>query len=318
MTPALDRLFPAPDDPAPEGGEVVVLTTVDQATLRVAIWSRAGAKGTICIFPGRSEFIEKYFETISEWLARGFAVVAMDWRGQGGSSRRLANAHKGHVDDFAVYRRDLAALLSFIEERLPKPFYALAHSMGAAALLDALAHGEARFARAALSAPMIGLYGVPLNGWRANAVRALNLIGLGGMFLPGRQRHIASAFAPFEDNALTSDLQRYERNARILIGAPNLAVGAPTISWTAAAFRLMRAMQRPSYGLTLRVPVLILGAGDDTIVSTRAAEALATRLRGTDCITIPGARHEILMERDIYRRQAWAALDRFLPGGDGA
>lgn len=315
MAPALDQLFPAPDDPAPLGAEVVVLTTSDGASLRVALWRRSSSKGTICLFPGRSEFIEKYFETIAEWLARGFAVAAMDWRGQGGSSRALRNARKGHVDDFAVYRRDLDRLLRHIDECMPKPFFAFAHSMGAAALLDALAHGEARLARAALSAPMIGLYGISLAGWKATAVRSLNMAGLGGNFLPGRQRHVASAFAPFEENPLTSDVRRYERNARILIGAPDLAIGAPTVGWTAAAFRLMRAMQRPSYGLTLRVPVLILAAGDDTIVSTRAAEALAMRMRGADCITIAGARHEIMMERDIYRNQAWAALDGFIPGG---
>jgi lysophospholipase len=29
---------------------------------------------------------------------------------------------------------------------------------------------------------------------------------------------------------------------------------------------------------------------------------------------IPGARHEILMERDEFREQFWAAFDAFVPG----
>ena len=31
-------------------------------------------------------------------------------------------------------------------------------------------------------------------------------------------------------------------------------------------------------------------------------------------IVIPGARHEILMERDVIREQFWAAFDAFIPG----
>jgi len=52
-------------------------------------------KGTVCVFGGRGEFIEKYFETIGELRRRGFAVATMDWRGQGRSSRQLPDARKG-------------------------------------------------------------------------------------------------------------------------------------------------------------------------------------------------------------------------------
>ena len=57
----------------------------------------AGRKGTLCVFPGRAEFIEKYFEVVRDARARGFAVAILDWRGQGLSERALANARKGHV-----------------------------------------------------------------------------------------------------------------------------------------------------------------------------------------------------------------------------
>ncbi len=31
-------------------------------------------------------------------------------------------------------------------------------------------------------------------------------------------------------------------------------------------------------------------------------------------MTVPGSRHEILMERDAFREQFWAAFDAFVPG----
>jgi lysophospholipase len=54
-------------------------------------------------------------------------------------------------------------------------------------------------------------------------------------------------------------------------------------------------------------------ATQDTIVSPRAIEALALELRAGSQVMIPGARHEILMERDAFREQFWAAFDTFVP-----
>jgi lysophospholipase len=31
-------------------------------------------------------------------------------------------------------------------------------------------------------------------------------------------------------------------------------------------------------------------------------------------VLIPGARHELMMERDVYAGQFWAAFDAFVPG----
>ena len=41
------------------------------------------------LLQGRAEFIEKYGETVGDLRARGFAVYALDWRGQGHSGRVL-------------------------------------------------------------------------------------------------------------------------------------------------------------------------------------------------------------------------------------
>ena len=50
--------------------------------LRIAFWNLESTKGTIVLQSGRTEFIEKYYEVISEFVERGYAVAMMDWRGQ--------------------------------------------------------------------------------------------------------------------------------------------------------------------------------------------------------------------------------------------
>lgn len=99
-----------------------------------ARWPAGGTKrkGTVCIFPGRAEMIEKYFEVVRDLRERGFAVAVLDWRGQGGSARALADPRKGHVGDFAEFQLDLDAFMKqIVLPDCPPPYFALAHSMGA-------------------------------------------------------------------------------------------------------------------------------------------------------------------------------------------
>ena len=58
--------------------------------------------------------------------------------------------------------------------------------------------------------------------------------------------------------------------------------------------------------------MLLLGAGKDRICLTEETRALAARIPNAAYVEIPGAGHEILMERDLYREQFWTALDAFL------
>ena len=153
-------LIGIPSNPVPEGALEMSLTTPDGVHLRAARWDgRPKPRGTVVILPGRAEFIERYFETIAELLARGFAVVAFDWRGQGLSERQLRNPRKSHIDDFEIYERDLIALRTqILEPHCPQPWFALGHSMGAAVAIAQAQAGRSPFARLVLTAPMIDLY----------------------------------------------------------------------------------------------------------------------------------------------------------------
>lgn len=62
------------------------------------------------------------------------------------------------------------------------------------------------------------------------------------------------------------------------------------------------------------MPVLIITAGADTVVSAAATERLAARNRNISLVVIDGARHELLQEADFYREQTLAAFDAFIPG----
>ena len=100
-------LVSIPANPVPENVVSGTIKTPDGAELRFARWAPpVGRKGTVCVFTGRGEQIEKYFETVRDLRDRGFAVAMIDWRGQGHSSRRLRDPRKGYVRDFADFEPD--------------------------------------------------------------------------------------------------------------------------------------------------------------------------------------------------------------------
>ncbi|MBY0613408.1 MAG: alpha/beta hydrolase [Beijerinckiaceae bacterium] len=312
----IDHLVETPFIPTPGHAVCAVIAASDGVKLRTARWRRTGRAplGTICILQGRAEFIEKYFEVVADLRRRGFAVVAFDWRGQGGSEHQLANARKGHVDDFDLFHRDLDAVMTeVVEPHCPKPWFALAHSMGANVFLRRLQAGEKRFERAVLSSPMVELAGLAFPAGAKALASGLNLIGLGGSFVPGGNDICISA-KPFEGNKLSSDRQRYERNASIVRTRPELGLGDPTVGWVDAAFRAMGELADPEFGARFSTPTLMVYGNADRLCSGPAVAALARRIRLSAAVEVVGGRHELMMERDALREKFFAAFDAFIPG----
>ncbi|NVN85323.1 MAG: alpha/beta hydrolase [Rhodopseudomonas sp.] len=308
-------LVSIPANPVPEDAVSGFIKTPDGAELRFARWPPpAGRKGTVCVFTGRSEQIEKYFETVRDLRDRGFAVAIVDWRGQGHSSRQLRDPRKGYVRRFSDFEIDVE---TFVREVVlpdcPPPHFALAHSMGGAVMLRIAHSGKRWFDRVVLSAPMIDLPGRATSLPVRLLLRALRLTGQGGNYVPGGNDTLSNS-EPFAGNVLTSDPVRYARNAAIIAEDPTLGIASPTVAWADTAFQAMHGFKATDYPSQIRQPILMLAASNDTVVSTPAIEEFAYHLRAGSHLVIAGSKHEILQEQDRYRSQFWAAFDAFVPG----
>src|SRR5687768_16527609 len=129
-----------PSNPVPEGARVGVFETSDRVRLRYATFPKGGgaARGTICLLHGRTEFIEKYFETIGDFQSRGFAVASFDWRGLGGSQRLIGYPGLGYVRRFDDYWIDLKSFHgSILFPECPPRYYLVSHSPGVLVALHA-------------------------------------------------------------------------------------------------------------------------------------------------------------------------------------
>jgi len=261
---------------------------------------------------GQTEFIEKYAEVIGELQARSYAVATFDWRGQGASSRALADIRKAHIRDFREYDEDLATFL----EQVVKPLGAgaplgLAHSMGAHILLRTLHDRPRAFAAAVMSAPMIEASTRGYPRWLAAGITTvMNAAGRGDDWVLGMEGRDPLKMR-FEDNIVTSDRARWQRSQDILAKNPDIRLSGPTWAWLKAASASMARVTSRGYAEAIETPVLICGAGKDRIVLTAAERAFAARLSHGKFVEFEDSEHEILMENDSIRGRFWTAFDAF-------
>ena len=309
------ELVSIPANPVPDHVVTGAIKTPDGVSLRFARWDPPpGRKGTVVVLQGRAEYIEKYFETVRDLRARGFAVATFDWRGQGMSDRALSDRNKGYVRNFSEYAADLDAFMEqVVQPDCPPPYFALAHSMGGAIAIRSCHDGSRWFDRLVVSAPMIALRTSRLTPFAGPMARFMRMIGRGSGYIPTSHGE-ATGSDDFIGNVLTSDPVRFARNMAVLEKAPELGLDAPTIAWADAAMRLMKRFADPVYPASIRQPILLVAAGRDEVVSTPAIETFGMNLLAGRHLILAGSRHEILQEQDHYRGQFWAAFDAFVPG----
>lgn len=304
-------------NPVPSGGTVGAFRGYDGTELRYARWdaTRMPRRGTVCLFGGRAEFIEKYFEVIADLRRRGFAVATMDWRGQGGSQRMLPNPRKGYVRGFWEYDRDLIRFMKdIVLPDCPPPFIGLGHSMGGNILLRNATMPGLWFERIVLTAPMIAIAESSLGTTPSRAAayaEVASLLGLSTAYVVGGSDDLVSD-QKFEGNCLTSDYERWVRNKAVLDLDPSLGLGSPTVGWLRAALRSCRYVASVGFPSRINVPLLMFAASNDSVVSTRAIEDFAVLAKVSSCILMPGSQHEILQENDAVRTRFWAAFDAYL------
>jgi lysophospholipase len=296
-----------PGNEIPDGAEEHWLEGRGGVKVRVmtAPSPRASVRGSVIIAPGRTEFIEKYFEVIRELQGRGFAVFCIDWRGQGLSGREVDNPLKGHLASFDDPVNDLSTALKLLGDKLPRPHLVVAHSMGGAIVLRALQTRRIDVEATAFSSPMWGIAG--LSNFAKWYVRFMTSVGAAGWFAP-RVDHKWRR-EPFKKNPVTHDKDRHARTQGLIAEEPRLALAGPTIGWVAAAIETTEGFQQPTALAHVRIPIVLASAGQEQLVDNAAHDAVAAQLTEVKHIVIDGAKHEILMELDPLRAQFWALFD---------
>lgn len=273
----------------------------------------SGERGRMLILNGRGDMIEKYLEVIQHWAERGWAITSFDWRGQGGSGRLTPDPMCGHIDDFAHWIADLNALAAEWRADGDGPTVMLGHSMGGHMLLRALAEGMTPPDAAIAVAPMLGLHTAPMPRWLAVAI-AHAMLALGkGERQAWTQKEESERQRRMRQKRLTHDPDRYADELWWRDHSRDIALGPPSWTWVAQALESTRTLAEGPDIARLTVPLLILAASTDQLVSTPAIRKVAARIASAR-LHVYGreAAHEILRELDAVRLDALARTDAFL------
>lgn len=299
----------------PEGGAAYWVTTQDDIRIRVAHWGtgsgaqsgeKAG-KGTVFLFPGRTEYIEKYGRAAADLAARGYDTLVVDWRGQGLADRLIADVRLGHIDRFANYQRDVEAMIALAHDiGAPGPFYLLAHSMGGAIGLRSVME-RADFKAVAFSAPMWGIRLAPHLRVAAHAGSWLSkTAGFDHKIAPGTKYQTYVLAEKFEGNTLTRDHDMFEYMQAQAHAQSDLVLGGPTLGWLYESLMETAFLaRRPSPDLPC---ITFLGSNERIVDTARIHDRMARWDMGTLDV-MEGAEHEVLMERPFRRSHAFDRLD---------
>lgn len=313
-------MSPAPFHSDVAGGPDTVQTywikTADSVRLRLGYWPCENARGTLLLLPGRTEYLEKYGITAAEFARLGYAVLTVDWRGQGLSDRLYEDRRVGHVHRFQDFQTDLAALRAAADTLdVPRPFHLLGHSMGGAIGLRAAMNGI-DVKSCVFTGPMWGIYMSTLVrpfGWVLPPLAIM--VGQGMRLAPTTKFESYLLANPFEDNMLTTDAGIYAMMRRQLETHPDLALGGPSLIWLRESLLECRDLaSRPSPDL----PCLTVLGSNERIVDCPAVHDRMRRWPNGELYIAPGGEHEVLQERPEIRGPIFEKIGALFAAAEAA
>ena len=299
------------DYKAPKGIKSYFVEMDDGIRLRVCHWMNQedDKKGTILLQQGHNEFIEKYYETIQEFLDRGYSVISFDWRGQGMSDRQINNPHKAFIKDFKRHDKDLEYILEeIIEKNFSKPLIGIGHSMGGCLMLSAFHNHQEKFHLGILSAPMLGFKN---EKFLKTASSLMNIIRKDTDYLLGSKPNMGIETS-FEKNDLTKDPARYNRILRLVRKYPDIRLWGVTNAFVKAVNERLKTIRIKSWAEKITLKILIINNIKDQVVDSKKIKKMSLRLINSQIEEFLHTEHEIFMEKDIYRNQMWEKVDTFL------
>lgn len=279
-------------------------------SLRYVVKNEDKSESALLVLGGYTEFIEKYGELFYDLRNSECAIYSFDHRGQGYSTRLLADSQKGHVESFDDFVDDLKLFLDkVVKKKRYKKLALVAHSMGAAVGCRLQQLYPDSFDAIVALAPMFSVNTSPFPSGVAFYVAKLAVaLGQGKKYILGGATFRTNL--PFKNNNLTSSKARFTINRNIVKEDKKLALGSPTFNWLHEA--MAASSKIVSEAQLLTIPFLLLQSGDERVVGNDAQDMVASKVQQCEFHNFPQARHELLMEQDQIRNKVLALMDNFL------
>ncbi|MBQ9324887.1 MAG: alpha/beta hydrolase [Clostridia bacterium] len=267
-------------------------------------------KGVIVISHGFTESVRKFTESVYYMLQAGYEVWGMDHRGHGRSFRENDNPYIIYVRRFEEYIWDLEHLVRtrVIPGSQGLPLYLYSHSMGGCIGAWTIEEYPDLFQKAVLSSPMLGLdFPIPTPLMYAGAT----LMGI-----PSQGKNAFKPVNGFEKKpdfigSCDSSEVRYLYYHGKRVADEKLQMHAASIGWGKEAVKACARVTKEANMEKIRIPVLLMQAGDDRVVRNASQDLFAEKVKTCEKHTIPGMKHELYMTDSEVLIPYWERIFQF-------
>ena len=284
--------------------------TLDGIRVRTSFWSSNDPIGTVFVFPGRADYIEKYGGLANFCLRKNLNVIAIDWRGQGLSDRLLSDKNIGHVEDFKNYQNDVKVIVEEADTaNLLKPWIIFAHSMGGLICLRTL-HEIPVFEKVVFTSPMWGIQMPRIIRAGAPIIMAfISLIGKMENYAPTTSPETRILNEEYKYNKITSDIKNFKLLQQQLLRYPELKIGGPSSAWLNAALDELEFQMGNVPPIT---PALCFLGDEEEIIDNLAVREFCKKWDSCDLLCIPKAKHDLLMEKAMVLNSLFLEFGEFI------
>ena len=260
-------------------------------------------KGTVVFLQGIADSSERYKSLFFKLVDRGFSYASFDWYGQG-ASMPAAEGERKHAQRTFDINRHIGDLEEFLDKIVyadcPPPYYFLGYDIGCLIAISGIDVINNQCDRFLGISPFFSPLGHKIGGFEHKISELMNDFGLGHIKL--RQGKSILQNYGFNKDFSGSGNQKEEEFA------------IPDRRWFAHVFDAAIYAKERLEKNDLRFPVLFVTGHNDKLTNAREVRRFCHNVRLADTITLFGARHDLLNDKESYQKQFWALFDAFIPG----
>jgi len=265
--------------------------------------NRMTAETTIIIIPGYTATVSMYGEHIDLLAERGFHVIGLDLRGQGGSERHFKDQpEKLWVEDFSVYSQDVAQFVmsqSFSDDHKIIP---MAMSFGGHVALRTAGEYPKVFDGLALIAPAIEPKAGDMEFKKAlSLMNTLRKFGKAKRYVPGNTdwQPVGENYSIAGIELCSSNPNRLYLRDAIFTRMPEQRVGGVTNQWGAEFFESSEVIREAKFLEAITIPIYIASAERDDFVVTETNHTVCNEsLKNCRYVTYNETGHCLPQESD--------------------
>ncbi len=275
-----------------------------------------GNEKVVVISQGRNESVLKYKEIAYDLHQQGYDIFLIDHRGQGFSERFGGDQYRGYVANFQDYVDDFHQYVHSLQlEKKYSGRYLLSHSMGGTISALYLQQFKHPFQASIFFSPMFSInfgsrptFLVKIVTY--SSAEICRWFNSKACYVPAGKAYVNR---PFKGNQVTHSQVRFNSAQAGFTAFPETQLGDATMRWVATS--ISATEQAIENAHKINIPVLIVQAGKDSIVTSVGQKAFFEKL--TPCqlnefLTLEEAKHELLLERDDLRSRALTHVFTFI------